>query len=260
MLRGVPKETIESLRSDLAKQGKTSIVWERHEQKAFKKGYNFAPYAMYDDTLEDFEYTFSDIDVLKSARFETYLEQRFGERVGNLVGLELGGPGANFFGGFREGMFAKTAGVTILDLRSRYQNQEEKQRDNRRHHEIIEGDIFSKQALKNVDEWLKGKTVDFIVERMQGGWGVNHQSLPIFAKYFARWYEKLGKDGVMFLQTPFVGLTHDKIDSQDVKKYFTWIELLQKKYGGLLTITAKQSVIKVEKLPNAPQKISVFNF
>ena len=74
------------------------------------------------------------------------------------------------------------------------------------------GNIFSKDSLDKVDEWLNGEKVDFIIERMQGGWvTANADHVVLYAKYLARWYERLSKEGSMMLQTLFgIGLPSEE--------------------------------------------------
>lgn len=250
---GVPKEVITDLRSVINQQKKMFSEWSEHEERATKSKEGHKPYVIYDDNLEDLEGTF--IEIMGGYGFESYLRQRFSEKIGDLIGVELGGPGSNFFGDFSKGIFAQTFGVTIKDLRLKYQTVAQRERDEQYNHSVIEADIFSKNGLKNLDKQLAGRKIDFLVERMSGGWGVNVQSMSLFAKYFSYYYERLGENGCMFLQTP------DEFENiENVTSYNTWKNLLQQKYGNVINIDIRSKVIKIEKIKGSPDKISTLRF
>lgn len=256
MPRTIPKEVIAELRKGL-KEEKKAFLAEQEREAKFKKqptAKSNKPWQEYDSSLDVFEESFVE---LAPNGFDDYLKRRFGERMGSLVGIELGGPGSNFFGEV-EG-FKRSLGVTVQDLREYLQDQEAKERDMARKHTILEGDIFQTETVVKAREWLRGEKADFIVERLRGGWNSVPFNLPLFAKSLARWYELLGDKGIMFLQNPF---TSSKIrDPESFKIYQTWLNMMRTKYQGIIRISSGSfDAFKIEKQENSPNKIEVSRF
>ncbi len=255
MPRKISKEIFGNARSVINEQKQKFEEGLQHEREAFKSGSEKGPYFMYDDDLENMEYSFKD---LIPWGFKYYLRERFGENQ-NLVGVELGGPGSNFFGGLSE-FFKKSAGVTTLDLRHKYQTEFQKNFDTAINHSIIAGDIFSKKTLAEVDKWLGNQRADFIIERMQAGWNFNTDSLVLFGKYLGDWYKRLSQVGVMFVQTPFASSKPKMVQPGVKADYEAWIKLMRDSYGDFLTINANNYVLSLEKTPKAPEKINTLKF
>ncbi len=257
MSKKISRETFGEFRAVIRTQRDSFSESKKREELAASKSESHKPYFMYDDSLEDVEHTFNE---LAPWGFEHYLKVRFPEKYGNLVGLELGGPGSKLFKGLQH-CFVKSVGVTVLDLREKYQSVTEKETDKLLQHEVISADIFSKDALDKVDKWLNGEKADFIVERMQAGWHQQSKNMAFFAKYFAGWYERLGQRGSIFVQTPFITGSGKNLDLEASIQYKHWIELMQNKYKNLININApKFQTLLIEKTDKSPEKIQVLNF
>ena len=260
MTRRVPKETFFELRQGRAQQREAFKSEQEREEKFINQFRDVPrkPWTEYDEGLDKFELSFLEIVPFG---FNDYLNKRFKEKMGSLVGIELGGPGSKFFGQL-EG-FKKSLGVTVRDLRETLQTPEQKASDIARNHTVMEGDVFQKESVGVAKEWLEGEKADFIVERIKGGWDLNPLNFPLFAKSLSRWYELLGDRGAMILQNPFAG-THNR-EREDFRyfqtQYHMWLKMFKEKYRGNLNIVSgNYDTLKIEKEGNAPSKLEVFKF
>jgi len=151
----------------------------------------------YDSPIESYERDFA--EVLKPYKnFSEYIKGNYGEKKGDLIGIELGGPGVNLFDGFEWDTFSKTAGFTLKKL------PEYKVDLN---HEVIEADVFSRnqkseRSWTQVIDWVrKNGRPDFIVERMVGPL-FEIREAKLFLLILDRWYRILSDGGSMFIEVP----------------------------------------------------------
>lgn len=136
-----------------------------------------------------------------------YLRKKFENRAGDLVGIELGGPGSSLFEDLNKSsdknLFVKSAGVTLMDFRS----NDRRVIDNKNNHTVIATNIFEQKNKTNdgvglVKKWLNGSKADFIIERMEGGIYDFPNNINYFYLILKQWYEMLEVGGVMFIQVP----------------------------------------------------------
>jgi hypothetical protein len=260
MRRTVSKEIFSELTQGYAQQ-REAFESERRREEKFKKQLREVPqkpWQEYDEGLKKFEESFLEIVPFG---FNDYLKKRFGERMGSLIGIELGGPGSKFFSEVQG--FKRSLGITVCDLRDTLQSPEEKAADKVRNHSVMEGDVFQRDSVVEAKEWLRGEKADFIVERIKGGWGRNPLNMPLFAKSLSRWYELLGDRGTMILQNPFASTVNR--EREDFRyfhtQYHIWLRMFKQKYRGNLNIlSGNYDTLKIEKEGNAPSKIEVLKF
>ena len=69
-----------------------------------------------------------------------YIEDIYKDRKGELIGMELGGPGNNLFADFPKGMFKKTVGVCLN--RPNHLDPDKIAKT----HEILEANVFHKKS------------------------------------------------------------------------------------------------------------------
>lgn len=131
---------------------------------------------------------------------ETYFQNRK-ENGDTLLALEIGGPGSALFTGVKEGFFAKTAGITLVDGRDPDERIAENEQLN---HTVLEGNFRTPRVKEKVDAWREERKVDFIIERMCDGLKLLPRDPFYLAEEFSYWYELLNEEGVMFIQLPMI--------------------------------------------------------
>ncbi len=242
------KITPEIFKHESSKASKIELN-ERNKEKESKN----EPWGVYDSELRNLEWTFIPLLIKKgdvAVYFQELLEQKFQDRLGNLRGVELGGPGSRLFFELNEGgkrkIFSKSAGVTLNDLRT----PGIKSIDDRHGHKIIEGDIFAedrdpRSAYQKVSKWLGGEKADFIVERMLMGLEkYNKQKLEFFFVNLKRWYKLLGKGGIFLAELP---IPQEDADAGFFQRAVEeWVKYLKDKYGH--EIKAESEFWKIREL------------
>jgi hypothetical protein len=156
----------------------------------------------YDSPIESYERDFA--EVLKPYKgFNEFIKANYSgleysRKKGDLVGIELGGPGVKLFDGFEWDTFSKTAGFTLKKLPEHVGDL---------NHEVIEADVFSKQKkgkrswVKVIDWVRKNGQPDFIIERMVGPL-FEIREPKLFLLILDRWYRILAPNGSMFIEVP----------------------------------------------------------
>lgn len=163
---------------------------------------------VYDSPLAEYDRSFK--DVLEGKTFQQFIETHYTDKQGNLVGMELGGPGHNLFQGFKEGLFRETVGVTLNDIRK----ESDKKEDVTRNHQVIEADVFLRKPqmkgyeqfpvrqFRTIEDWVKQHgNPDIIIERMLGGLDMIRRK-EIFLSILDRWYTLLSDEGTIFFEAP----------------------------------------------------------
>jgi hypothetical protein len=85
-----------------------------------------------------------------------YIEQTLQKVKGKAVGVEFGGIGSNLSSGFTAGFFIKSIGVTLVDHRDPDELDFIQRRDKKINHQLLEGDIFSTDTYRFLDNLLGG--------------------------------------------------------------------------------------------------------
>lgn len=211
------------------------------KEKLREKDSRLQPWGVYDAPLSNVEGTF--IPVLIKARdvpvhIQELLEQKFGNRVGTLRGIELGGPGSRLFFELNDGgknrIFSKSLGVTLNDLRP----PGIKSLDDRQGHKVIEGDIFAEAdetagAYAKVSEWLNGEKADFMVERMLLGLErYNKLKLEFFYLKLKNWYKQLKEGGIMLVELPVPQEDAGAAHFQNIVE--GWVKFLKREHSAEL--------------------------
>lgn len=220
------------------------------------------PWHIYDSALADYDGDLSGL-VGEFGSIETYLTDVFSERVGELVGVEIGGPGSRLFEGFREsGLFRRSLGVTLVDLRG----DEVRASDRTNGHDVVVADAFTsipwRISRHRVGGWGKVRSwvaengkADFVIERMVGGLGAfagNCGGHRLFMLNVARWYRLLREGGVMFVELPKgMGAPLDTFerfsDSIEVTRGASWDRFSRRATGTRF--------VRVRRLPGSPDRL-----
>ncbi len=223
------------------------------------------PYDHYD--LSPFSTTFHDVLPRETGTMKKYIEQVLAKRKGSAIGIEFGGIGSEVFSGFTKGFFKRSIGVTLVDNDKHsigYKSREEyyKNRvkeDEGRHHEVMEGNIFSEDLYKTLEARLQGEQADLILERL----GRGLESVPpepyFASKFLAIWYRLLREEGVLFAQIP--------IAFGPLLK--PWTDMIQDRYQKVLEVvsaagsenrgTEDSFVLRIRKLRGAPSELPLLD-
>jgi hypothetical protein len=168
----------------------------------------------YDSRLHSYEADFQDLIAPHSSLLD-FISDKYNKKLGDLVAIELGGPGVNLFSDLDPDgkVFRKTAGFTLFKLPEHF--------DLENNHEVVEADVLqrrggNKLSFSMVEDWVKqnGKP-DLIIERMVGPLHMI-KSYKVFLQILDRWYKLLKDGGTMFIEIPkgMRDIDYDKLSMQ----------------------------------------------
>lgn len=129
-----------------------------------------------------------------------YIEGTLDDRAGNVLALELGGPGSALFSGFTEGFIAESRGITLVD--NRLALGIDPADDAIRNHDVIAGNMLEADTKREVMQWLGGRKLDLILERMRGGLALLPDDPRYLVHEVAFWYQQLAPGGVLIAEVP----------------------------------------------------------
>lgn len=210
----------------------------------------------YDSPTTNYEATFREVFPAKVESFSQYLHQYYGYKIGQLIGVEIGGPAIKLFSGLnRESTFKHTAGFTL--------NAPKNTSDHPGNHEVVEADVFntrrSEEKIKgyqNIRKWVdKNGRVDILIERMVRG---IQKPDNIVIQALKRWYQLLSEDGTAFAELPRQFSSTRMIEQylkqhQDLFDYQIHTRERDLDYiGGSLGGT----FLRLRKLPGAPDSLN----
>lgn len=256
------------------KDRKLIIELNKDDRDSFKidgarKILNDGHYSWTDSPLEDlysvssFSYSFKKILPEKYRRgikinLKKYIEETLENKKGHAVGVEFGGIGSRLFMGFTKNFFKKSIGVSIVDHRNPRELEFFNKNDKKINHTFIEGDIFSLDTYKILNDKLEGEKVDFIIERMAKGL----EFVPVepykVGQILQIWYKLLNENGLMIVQTPVV---FDNLLE-------AWVEKIKTEFSDVIEIEFARghndvstycSSFRLRKLPNAPTELPVLD-
>lgn len=161
------------------------------------------PYDFYDSNAESFDTFFSEV-LAPYATIQDYAESYYGDKQGEALAVEFGGPARKLFGELnKENFYRRTAGFVLNDLRT----DSEKSDDETRHHDVVEADVFFKQGADGlswhaVEEWTSrnGKP-HLAIQRMVQGVDLIRRA-DLFAAIVKRWLSELADGGTLFAEIP----------------------------------------------------------
>lgn len=207
-------------------------------------------FGWYDSEIITYERDFHDV-LSPFESFNEFLKKVYASKKGQLIGIELGGPGVNLFEGFERDIFKKTAGITLKKL---------PEHEGKINHEVIEADVFLRdsqggRSWNTVLDWVeKNGKPDFIIERMVGPLG-SIRDKQFFLMILDRWYKILNENGCMFIQLPKI------ISMNDYSNIFS--HLREKFADQKIALEARVgfgeetglNVFYLRKLENAPDSL-----
>jgi hypothetical protein len=226
-LRGLARKNNDQDNKDKIKrvQDKPSIVvvgskdskydWVMLDSKASAMRRQFGDYVEGIRHNAPYEETFSDI--LDGITFNQFLNKIFKGRK-DLVGIDIGGPGTNFFGSLSGKLFKKTFGLTLGDhvpIRLKMGIEEEN-----KNHSVLYGNVYDKSVRSQVVT-KTGDKIDFVVSRMGAGYDLAPDNPFTLFETLNDFYKMLSDCGVMMIQLP----------SEHVIIMYKWLNLLQSTTG-----------------------------
>jgi hypothetical protein len=199
--------------------------------------------------------------------FKKYIEDTLSQSNNKqLYGIEFGGPGSELFRGFKEGLFAKTAGVCLGDER----NEIDFDNDEERNHFVFEGDILKpndKELFGGIKEKLGTKKFDCIISRLMGPVDKIAKNPAVLKSVIDNWYEMLNNNGLLFAQfeyfkehnpTMFQKIEHEKNppELRDTEIHVTyWADQIREKSNNTIDIQIGRGVLRLHKKEGAPEKL-----
>ncbi len=211
-------------------------------------------YFVFDSPLQSFSKVFEDVVI--GGDIKKYTEMILNEKKGEAIGIEFGGIAVNLFEGFDDGFFKQTIGVSLADYRTKSGQLKEggakKIYPDGRQHNIIIGNLFDREIYQKINKITRGKKVDFIIERMLGGFeNVPNNSPLVLMVVLQKWYEMLNEGGLLLIQIPW--------PMEDIAK--EWVKLLQNgKYKQGVDVGFSESrwvSLRIHKLKKAPDRLPV---
>jgi hypothetical protein len=188
-----------------------------------------------------------------------YIEEVLVHKNGRAIGIDIGGHGSRVFSEFTKGFFARSAGVTLTDLRKRMPNNPTSA-DTRRHHKVLTGDLLVEKTYNNLDTWLKGEKADLIFERLLGGMRGIPKEPHLLASVLEKWYERLGEGGVMFIQVPGLLIPLLKPWQAEVRRQYPKQLEIQIAEGPVDTVPPYMiTTMRLRKLAGAPEKLPMLD-
>jgi hypothetical protein len=170
---------------------------------AEREGIDF--YAYYDSPLASFDRHFEGV-LAPYGGIKHYAEEMYEAKRGEAIAVEFGGTARKLFGELnRDGMFKRTAGFVLNDIRS----DAERAEDSARNHDVIEADAFFKNGADGlswhtIEEWTqKNGKPDLIIERMVQGMQLVRRA-EIFVALTKRWLSQLEEGGTLLAEIPLL--------------------------------------------------------
>lgn len=199
--------------------------------------------------------------------FKEYIEKTLSQSKNKeLFAIEFGGPGSSLFQGFKEGLFNKTIGVCLKDIR----HSNSKYEDNQNSHFLVKGDILQPEDKKLVSEikhLLGTNKVDLIVSRMMGPLKELNRNPAILNNLVKNWYKMLNENGLLFAQFEYFGEHNPNMEQkygsmlrpEDIRESELyaqyWVEEIKKKYPDLIDVQLGRGVLRLHKKEGAPEEL-----
>lgn len=214
-----------------------------HEDSPLHRFLNVAP----------FEFHFRPVLPKGERRLKNYIENTLSDKFGEAIGVELGGIGSKVFSQFTPGFFNRTAAISFHDYRDKI-DPRLKERDKKRNHTIIPGNILDNETQDKLIDWLQGRKIDVLFHRMLGGNGTIPDEPFFVSKQANIWYKLLADGGMIFSQVPNAFESYIEM----------WAESVNAQYQGRLEAVVGSTdiggkAIKLRKLKGAPVQLPVFS-
>lgn len=191
----------------------------------------------------------------KPQSFKDYLELILRDKKGQVVLCELGGPGNNLVSDFSPGFIAKSVGFTIE------KPQKKIIKKGLPNHQNITADIFSRQFIAKMKEWLGEDKVDILIERMFGP----NEYLPFDVNFFylflKRIYPFLNNGSICFFELPLQ--SEDTTEQIDQSYFMVEFANRMREYDIEVSLDIKETnvrAIKIYKGQEAPEELPDISF
>lgn len=184
-----------------------------------------------------------------------YIERYLSEKTGEVIALDVGGPGSEAMYDFSPGFLTQSFGMALTDKRP----DDKKARDLTRGHDIIPGDITAQGSEEEqsvwtrLDERLQGKKVDITFIRM----GHGNEALPqipyTMMELLNNVYTRTSETGIIMMQVP--PLMHPLLEP--------WVAKVQQEHAEGMAVRTSEKIhgtyLEIKKNPGAPENIPVLS-
>lgn len=186
-----------------------------------------------------------------TVNLKTYIEEVIGDRWGEAIGIDLGGPGS-LFAGFPEGLFKKTMGIT---LHKDFRDDATKARDEARKHTVHQGDIFDEETQRMVREFAP-EGVHVMFEKLVGAQDDLSRDPLEMMRNADNCYGLLSKTtGLLFAQIPFAFYDPNQTLATSLRNLIPrWHNLIQTEHPELEVQTSRASM-RLRTLMGAPNHL-----
>lgn len=218
------------IRKEIEEERKLAVKYSKMEQGQSYPG--LVGWAVYDSPVTFFDNALALPEGYN--KISEYIDGEYKEGVGNLIGIELGGPGSKLFRDLNSDKrrFAKSVGVTLVDLRRDFLKLADKENS----HEILEANVFSssfvdddgveRPGFKKIQDWVdRNGRADFVFELMHKPIHDLKKSSKLFLNLVLRWYRLLNEEGTLLVQGPefskeFLEQIKTKLSELNIRPYY----------------------------------------
>jgi hypothetical protein len=249
------KQNRKDVLDDNAKEVAGDLEWEKRRGRKEGWQHNNSPLRYHWNILRWMPYqeTFRGVLPRGESSVRRYIEGALTDKKGVAVGIDLGGPGSSVFADFTEGFFKKSAGVTLVDHRKPRLIE----RDEKKHHIVIPGNIFDPQTYNTVRERLGEDKIDLIFERLLGAEDLIPNEPYAISRIVQEWWKLLDEGGIVFMQT------NKEMDSLASK----WVNMLEADFSKVIQaqhnpysdIEPWLGAIRLRRLRGAPNELPMLD-
>jgi len=199
--------------------------------------------------------------------YKKYIEDTFSLKSDKeRTAIEFGGPGSKLFSGFTKGLFKKTVGVCLDDVRS----SSIEKTDDLAGHSVVIGDITdttNKDLFQEIYDKLGTEKVDLIISRMQAPLDELKRNPAILNRIIRKWYKLLDDNGILFAQYEYLPEHNPDMEQkynaeinpprkkEAEKNVELWADAIKLKYPNEIEIQLGRGVIRLVKKDNAPAEL-----
>lgn len=216
----------------------------------------------YDEDLDGYHYSFcEDPESIEKGELQAQLEEEFKLEKGEVVMVDLGGPGCKLAKSFSPSFLARSLGVI----------QESELKDGAQagsNHEVLtDTNIFSIKAIQRLKKWLSQDKIHLLFERLYGGQDAYRADPDILYIIWSRYYKLLAEKAQAFIEIPNI---HRFGQSGSIGQLITkWAERVNEEFADSLRLEMfgqlsgegkadRRGSFRLHKYPGAPTELPKF--
>ncbi len=205
-------------------------------------GWNF-----YDEGESSFAISFK--EVLKGKSLPDFLKSRFPNKTGELIMVEIGGPGYNLANDLK-GLVKKSVSVCLTDNHLPLPNKIISPKLN---HKVIEGDFSDQAVHRALAKEVKIEGVDFWVERFHHAWDFIVKNPGMLYHILRKNYRLMGPDSTMLTELWALDQNDIPLKREEME---AWRDSVNGKFSGKLQVDYNfPKELRIDKFPGAPKDL-----